>query len=91
MENKPETLVILSPGFPENQADTTCMPPMQLFVKGLKDVCPGLNVIVIAFQYPNFRGEYDWNGIKVIALGGQIGAGCTACKPGGKPGLSCAD
>jgi len=71
MENKPETLVILSPGFPANEADTTCMPPMQLFTKALKDVCPGLNVIVIAFQYPHIRGEYDWNGIKVIALGGQ--------------------
>jgi len=73
MENKPETLVILSPGFPANEGDTTCMPPMQLFTKALKDVCPGLNVIVIAFQYPHFRGEYDWNGIKVIALGGQNG------------------
>jgi len=71
MENKPETLVILSPGFPADDGDTTCMPPMQVFVKALKEVCPGLDVIVIAFQYPHHAGEYDWNGIKIIALGGH--------------------
>ena len=71
MENSPETLVILSPGFAANEADTTCLPPMQLFVKALKEVCPGLKVIVIAFQYPALAGEYDWNGVKVIALGGR--------------------
>jgi len=71
MENKVDTLVILSPGFPANEADTTCMPPMQLFVKALKEVCPGLNIIVLTFQYPFFAGEYEWHGIKVIAIGGK--------------------
>ncbi len=71
MENKPETLVILSPGFPANEADTTCMPPQQIFVKALKEVCPGLNIIVLAFQYPFVAGEYDWHGVKVIAIGGK--------------------
>ncbi len=71
MASRPETLVILSPGFAANEADTTCMAPMQLFVKALKEVCPGLNIIIISFQYPNFSGEYDWNGIKVIAIGGS--------------------
>ena len=71
MENKPETIVILSPGFPRNEADSTCMPPQQLFVKALKEICPGLNIIVLAFQYPFFAGEYQWNGVKVISLGGK--------------------
>ncbi len=71
MENKPETLVILSPGFPANEADTACMPPQQIFVKALKEVCPGLNVIVLTFQYPFFAAEYDWYGVKVIAIGGK--------------------
>jgi len=71
MENEVETLVILTPGFPENEADTSCMPPQQLFVKALKEVCPGLNIVVISFQYPYTENEYQWHGVKVIALGGK--------------------
>jgi glycosyltransferase involved in cell wall biosynthesis len=71
MGNMLETLVILSPGFPENEADSSCMPPQQIFVKALKEVCPGLNIIVLAFQYPSVANEYNWNGIKVIAIGGK--------------------
>ncbi|HZY37685.1 MAG TPA: glycosyltransferase [Mucilaginibacter sp.] len=71
MENKPETLVILSPGFAANEADTSCMPPIQLFVKAVREVCPGVNVVVVTFHYPCFSGEYDWKGIKVIAVGGR--------------------
>jgi glycosyltransferase involved in cell wall biosynthesis len=71
MENKPETLVILSPGFPKNEADTTCMPPQQIFVKALKEICPGLNLIVLSFHYPFYADEYNWNGVKVFSLGGK--------------------
>jgi len=71
MKNKRETLVILSPGFPKNEADSTCMPPQQVFVKSLKAICPGLQIIVIAFQYPFKPGEYKWNGVKVISLAGK--------------------
>ena len=71
MENTPDTLVILSPGFPANEADSNCMPPQQLFVKALKEVCPGLNIIVVAFQYPFVTSEYQWYGVKVITIGGE--------------------
>jgi len=71
MENKSDTLVILSPGFPANEADTACMPPQQLFVKALKEICPGLQIIVLTFHYPFSPTAYDWYGIKVIALGGR--------------------
>jgi glycosyltransferase involved in cell wall biosynthesis len=71
MKNEVETLVILSPGFPENEADSTCMPSQQVFVKALKEVCPGLNIIVLAFQYPFTAREYQWHGVRVISLGGK--------------------
>jgi glycosyltransferase involved in cell wall biosynthesis len=71
MKNKQETLVILSPGFPKNEADSTCMPPQQIFVKALKKICPGLKIIVITFQYPFDAKTYRWNGVKVIAIGGH--------------------
>jgi glycosyltransferase involved in cell wall biosynthesis len=64
-------LVILSPGFAANEADTTCLAPMQVFVKALKEVCPGLHVVVLAFQYPFVAAEYEWHGVEVIAIGGK--------------------
>jgi glycosyltransferase involved in cell wall biosynthesis len=71
MTDQAKTLVILSPGFPENEADTTCIPPQQVFVRNLKQNYPSLNIIVLAFQYPFFAGEYQWHGITVIAFGGK--------------------
>jgi len=68
---RPNTLVILSPGFPENEADSTCVPAQQVFVRNLKKNFPGLNIIVLAFQYPFISSEYQWNGVKVIAFGGK--------------------
>jgi len=71
MKHKRQTLVILSPGFPKDKADTSCLPPQQIFVKALKEVCPGLNIVVLTFQYPFFAAEYEWHGVKVIAIGGK--------------------
>jgi glycosyltransferase involved in cell wall biosynthesis len=71
MSKQGKTLVILSPGFPANEADSTCVPPQQVFVKNLKQNFPALNIIVLAFQYPFLRSEYQWHGITVIAFGGK--------------------
>jgi glycosyltransferase involved in cell wall biosynthesis len=69
--NKPDTLVILSPGFPENEADSTCIAAQQVFVKNLKQNYPDLDIIVLAFEYPFKKSVYQWNGITVIASGGK--------------------
>lgn len=70
--NKPgSTLVILSPGFPESEGDTTCLPPKQAFVKAVNRVRPDIKIIIIAFQYPFFKKNYSWFGNEVIALGGR--------------------
>jgi glycosyltransferase involved in cell wall biosynthesis len=66
-----KTLIILTPGFPKNEEDTTCIPPQQVFVRALKDTAPGLNIIVLTFQYPFYSREYLWNGIKVISFGNK--------------------
>jgi glycosyltransferase involved in cell wall biosynthesis len=70
MPNAAETLVLLSPGFPENEADTTCLPAHQVFVRALQKNFPELNIIVIAFQYPYISHTYTWNNITVISLNG---------------------
>ncbi|GLU51254.1 glycosyltransferase [Dyadobacter frigoris] len=71
MGQRVKTFVILSPGFPKDENDSTCISPQQQFVQGLKLKFPNLNIIVLAFQYPFFKSEYNWNGVKVIAFGGE--------------------
>ncbi|MFC0513794.1 glycosyltransferase family 4 protein [Mucilaginibacter angelicae] len=66
---KHKTLIILTPGFPEHEGDSTCIPPQQVFVKALKELHPELNIVVLTFQYPFFSREYEWHGVRVIAFG----------------------
>jgi glycosyltransferase involved in cell wall biosynthesis len=66
-----KTLVILIPGFPKDEEDSTAVTFPQLFVKNLKQLNPGLNIIVLAFQYPFFAGQYLWNGVTVHAFNGK--------------------
>jgi glycosyltransferase involved in cell wall biosynthesis len=68
---KNKTLIILTPGFPENEADSTCVPPQQVFVKVLKETHSDIGIVVLTFQYPFFSDEYYWNGIKVISFNGR--------------------
>jgi len=71
MHKQARTLVILSPGFPENESETTCMPPQQVFVKALKESHPDLNLIVLTLEYPFSKQTYSWHGVQVIAFGGK--------------------
>jgi len=66
-----KALLILSPGFPANEADTACLPFPQLFVKTLKELQPSLKVIVLAFQYPFVKSCYQWHNVQVISFGGS--------------------
>jgi glycosyltransferase involved in cell wall biosynthesis len=61
-----KTLVILSPGFPENEADSSCLPAQQSFVKELNRQNPGLKIIILAFEYPFSKMQYQWNGNRVV-------------------------
>lgn len=65
------TLVILTPGFPANEADSTCVPPQQIFVNALKENYPQLNIVVLSFRYPYQKGYYRWKGGEVISFGGK--------------------
>lgn len=71
MNKENKTLIILSPGFPANEADSTCLPFPQLFVKTLKRSDPSLNIIVLAFQYPFTASEYIWHDVTVISFNGR--------------------
>ena len=64
-------LVLLIPGFPADESDSTCLPAQQSFVLALRKNFPLLLISIIAFQYPFRSGKYEWNGIPVIALNGR--------------------
>jgi glycosyltransferase involved in cell wall biosynthesis len=69
--DKRQTLIVLSPGFPKNEADTSCLPLQQSLLNTIKKNYPELNLVVLAFQYPFDAGNYDWNGVPVQAFGGK--------------------
>ena len=68
---KPKSFIILSPGFPKDESDSTCLPAQQAFVLTLKNNYPSIKVIVISFQYPHRSARYTWKGIEVISLNGR--------------------
>lgn len=69
------TLILLTPGFPENESDSTCLPWFQCFVRQLKSSFPGLKIIIVSLQYPFQQKEYLWEGIPVYAMGGRNRSG----------------
>ena len=79
MSDQPKALIILSPGFPKDEADSTCVPAQQVFVKNFKQNFPRLTIIVLAFQYPYKAAEYQWNGVTVISFGGENNGGVFRC------------
>jgi glycosyltransferase involved in cell wall biosynthesis len=72
-----KTFIILTPGFPESEADTVCLPMQQSFVRTLKDLFPGIEIIVLSFQYPYHQKRYKWFDIDVIPFDGRNKGGFT--------------
>jgi len=68
---KEQALVILTPGFPENESDTTCLPMQQRLIRAFGRVSPHLKIIILSFQYPYHRTPYSWFGNKVIPFNGK--------------------
>lgn len=66
-----DTLVILSPGFPAIEADTTCLPAQQQFVQNVRELFPDLTIIVLAFHYPYINATYTWKNVNVVSFNGR--------------------
>ena len=64
-------VLIITPGFPVDKFDTSCIPPMQEFLNGMRLNYPEVIFSVIALHYPYKKNFYDWNGITVYACGGR--------------------
>ena len=71
MKNDKEVFVILTPGFPANERDDTCLPFLQTLIKAINKEFTNVSIIILSFQYPRKAQEYLWNNNKVISFGGK--------------------
>jgi glycosyltransferase involved in cell wall biosynthesis len=68
---KPETLVVITPAFPEHELASWWVPSQQAMVKALQDNFPQLQVTVLSMIYPYKVTSYQWNGIPVQSFDGM--------------------
>lgn len=71
MKTEQPALIILTPGFPKDEGDTTCLPMQQNLIRSIKHSHPDLNIIILAFQYPYFEKTNQWFNTTVISFNGQ--------------------
>ena len=71
MSTPRKTLVVLTPAFPASESETVWVRPKQLFIKKLQENFPGLEIIILSFNYPFHTSEYQWRGIRVTAFNGM--------------------
>ncbi len=55
----------LSPGFPADEQDLNCLPPLQLLAQAL--LAQGIELQIISLGYPFHPKPYHWHGIPVIS------------------------
>ncbi len=65
-----DDLLLITPGFPRDEADDACIPPMQAYLKRYMELHPGAKVRVVATQYPFHSRPYCWHGADVHPCGG---------------------
>jgi len=64
-------ILLITPGFPEDENDFHCIPPLQDYLIGFKVKYPETKFSVIALHYPHKSKNYKWNEIQVTSLGGR--------------------
>ncbi|KYG80149.1 glycosyl transferase family 1 [Roseivirga ehrenbergii] len=61
-------LLIITPGFPENENDDTCISALQIYLKGFIEKKWFDKIEVVSIFYPYVAKEYEWNTISVRAF-----------------------
>ena len=70
MKTEPHTLIILTPGFAKDEADSTCLPAIQNFVSTVNSKFAAVKIIILAFDYPFFTSQYQWKNNRVVSFNG---------------------
>ena len=64
-------IVILTPGFPTDEQDTTCIPALQDYLVQFVHSYKEIKISIITFEYPFSNKVYHWHGIEVYPCGGK--------------------
>lgn len=64
-------ILMVTPGFADGENDSTCIPPLYLFVKELKKQQPGIKISIITLHYPFKKEKYSFSGAQVYPLNGR--------------------
>ncbi|MCB0543185.1 MAG: glycosyltransferase [Saprospiraceae bacterium] len=59
----------ITPGFAADEADTACIPPLQLLAREL--LTQGVDLQIVALEYPFRKGAYYWSGAQVFPCDGR--------------------
>lgn len=68
---KPETLVVITPAFPDHESATWWVPSQQGMVKALQENFPGIKITVFSLLYPQQQSSYTWHNIQVTPFNGM--------------------
>lgn len=69
MNDNLKNILLITPGFPADENDTTCIPALQDFIKGLNRFEPNLSITIISLHYPAKTAVYSWFGNEVHTIG----------------------
>ena len=64
-------ILLITPGFPADENDFNCIPPLQEFLIGFGSRFPTSKITSLALHYPHISKNYKWKAIPVFALGGK--------------------
>ncbi len=64
-------IVFITPGFPQNESDSSCLPYLQTYFKAITQSYPHIRFSAIAMDYPFDKHIYECHKIMVYACGGK--------------------
>ena len=59
-------LLLITPGFAADEADSQCIPPLQLYVRKLAER-QEINISILALHYPHRMDEQRWHGVPIYS------------------------
>jgi glycosyltransferase involved in cell wall biosynthesis len=68
---KEKHILILTPGFPKDELDENCIPPLQIFVDEFAREYDDFKLTIITLHYPPLKKKYKWRNINVYSCGGN--------------------
>ncbi len=69
--NKKETILFITPRFPQDSSDTVTLPALQVFIENVREKYEKVDFIVMTIQFPPWMEKYYWHDVRVFSTGGK--------------------